>query len=134
MEEALPIPNPVFLYCVEILPRLKSVQISLLTDYHNLSLSKESIVITNPEGRHESQEGDSDDHLIKYPSLCSCKLDLTCHSPLQFASGILSLKTKALDPLPSTPPPYDFLRACNNPSAVSLLCGFCNSKLTRPEK
>ena len=116
--------DPLLLYCWEVLPRLKSVQISLLTDHHRLALTEDCAVITYPEADNAAPRGSSS----------SCKLDLASHS-LQLTNSLLSLKLKTHSPLSSPAVPRDMLTTCDDsPSLLSLLCGFCNSKLTEPEK
>lgn len=119
--------EPVLIYYVETLPRLKSVQISLFTACHKLSLSKGSIQIAEAGSR---QDGKTECFLSP------CELDLTSHSHVQLASGILSMKFKPLISTQSVAPPSDVLGRCDieSSSSLSLSCGFCSSRLTRPDK
>lgn len=106
----------VFVYCIECLPRLKSVQLSFHTSDKKMSLSKQSLIAKDVE-------------------FGSCKLDLSSHSHISMADSILSLKLRSSSLLHTIPPPSDVLADCvSNPAVVTLVCSFCNSILTSKDK
>lgn len=124
------------LYSVEFLPRLQSLQISLSTDSHKLSLLKDSIVMV--EGSKVSHDVTRDGKGFSL-SLGSPHLDLSSHS-LKLTSGILNVKARPSGPIPPIPSPHDVLETLGDPNdpstsqPLTVSCGFCYSKLTRPEK
>jgi hypothetical protein len=110
----------VCVFCVESLPRLKTVQFSVHTDYHQLSISNQSII-----AKERSQNKDE-----MGIELASCQLDLAKHSLVNVASSILSVKmcsSSTLSPRGVAPPGDAQLP---EPSAVVLQCGFCNTIIT----
>lgn len=113
-------------YCLESLPRLKSVHVSFLTNCPDISLQKDSLKVTRRVSCEELE-----------CAFGSCKLDLASLSHMKLADGILSLKFGTSPPFnaPPNPPPGDPLgRGTFEPSQLSLVCGFCNSTLTTPQK
>lgn len=115
-----------FVYCIESLPRLKSVQLSFHTSYNKLSLSNQSLNAT--EGPLIRQEVD-----LKFDS---CKLDPASHSHISITDSILSFKLGSCFVTPhGISPPGDVLgSSVSNPTAVRLVCSFCNSTLSNKEK
>ena len=114
-------------YLLESLPRLKSVQVSFLTNCPDLSLQNDSLKVIR-RAKVDCEELEC--------SFGSCKLDPASHSHMKLADGILSLKFR-MSPSFSAPakPPGDLLgRDTFEPSQLSLVCGFCNSTLTTPQQ
>lgn len=121
------IKNGAFVYCIESLPRLKSVQLSFHTSYHRLSLSNQSL--SAREGPSIKEEVD-----VRF---CSCKLDPASHSHISITDSIVSFKlTGCSSLLPhGIAPPGEVLESSgSNPAIVTLVCSFCNSTLTSKDK
>lgn len=112
-----------FVYCIESLPRLRSVQLTFHTNCHKLSLSEQSLIAKGGSCQNEVD--------VQFGF---CTLDLASHSHINITNRILSLKLRTLVPHP-IPPPGDILGECvSKPATVSLVCSFCEATLTSKER
>lgn len=114
------------MYCIESLPRLKSVQLSFHTSYDQLSLSNQSLIA--PISKEEVD--------LK---LKSSLLDLASPPHISIAKNIVSLKlgSKPWSPHVGISPPVDVLggdHATTYPAEVELACCFCKSTITSRDK
>lgn len=120
-----------FISCVEVLPRLGSMQISLLPHCHQLALSQESIYASTNESHLNEC-----DHTTKC-SFGSLRAALNSPLHIKLASGILSFKLRTLSPAPQADvlvPPSDVLENwIDEPSMLILACSFCSCKLTKQD-
>lgn len=109
-------------YCVESLPRLRSVQISFHTNCHKLSLSEKSLIAKQEPCHQEEVHFDS------------FTLDLTSHSHTNVANSIFSTKLQS-SLQHAIPPPDDILSDDGSKlDVVMLVCSFCDSTLTSKER
>ena len=128
---------PAFLCCAEILPRLESVQISVLPQGTQFILSQESIyyVDTDSEAQPKMMKGNHC-HITKClfgPS----RVNLTTPLDVRLAGGIIHFKLKTLSQSPQADvvtPPKDVLENfTDEPSSLGLQCSFCSCDLTKQD-
>lgn len=117
--------DPAFVYSVEVLPRLKSAQVDILTDYHMLSLTNECFLTKEVS----SLTGDA---ITKHSFGKLCELDLDSYSPIKLNNGILNVKFKTLSKPGTIAAPSDLLGSSVT-SMLRLSCCFCSAIITKKE-
>ncbi len=113
-----------FIYSVESLPRIQSVQVFLIPHDRNLSLTANSIETRGVDGHTAIH------HTILNPH----SLDLASHGGLKLRDGVLSMRFKSRCQSQEIPlPTGDILETCNSTELISikLSCSFCNAQITR---
>ena len=126
-----PLCNSVFTYCVETLPRLKSVQVSLLTSQRKLSLTDKSVFISAG-----GQKTGEDKCMTETEcTLDSCQLDLSSCRNVRLVSDVLCLRFNTSIDVQEFSIPCDVLESTNPQlSEIRLVCAFCGLNVTTPDK
>lgn len=130
------------MYLVETLPRLQSVQVTLLTTQSRISLRLEGIHTScNNLAATDCDPGITITNTTVLPSQCTynvdlSQLDLSSFTDVRMAQGVLRLRFKTKSSPGVVAHPGDFLEDYNDspPSELALACAFCGLNLTRKKE
>ena len=131
-----------FAFLAETLPRLKSVQVSILTTHSRISLRQEGIFSCNDSAptNHEPAILSTDGDITPPTSgstfnLNLSQLDLSSFSDAKIVQGVLGLRFKTKISAVITLP-RDCLDDCDDtlPFKLVFACSFCGQQLTKYEE